>query len=245
MARKFRYDFFEELIETHSYTTLLTAHQLDDRFEWMMMQFCKGAGCAELAGMSMFTQKEHYTLIRPLLEIPKQRLEKYLIEGNITYFFDESNNDPRHTRNFFRPLIAPLMKMYEKGIKKSFTYIEKDLSAHANPSVITLKELSCFKTADVTITLRTLSTLLKKRGTLLSQGQREEIIHQKECVIAGKWAIVTNDTYTLITPFVKDPMPKKFKEDCRKNGLPKLIRSYLFSAQISPDELHHALHHLP
>lgn len=40
-AREIRYDFFEELIEKYNYENLLTAHHLADRFEWMLMQFCK------------------------------------------------------------------------------------------------------------------------------------------------------------------------------------------------------------
>jgi tRNA(Ile)-lysidine synthase len=51
-AREIRYNFFEELIKEYHYDNLITAHHLGDRFEWMLMQFCKGAGCAEIAGMA-------------------------------------------------------------------------------------------------------------------------------------------------------------------------------------------------
>ena len=42
-AREIRYGFFEELIQKYGYENLITAHHLGDRFEWMLMQFCKGA----------------------------------------------------------------------------------------------------------------------------------------------------------------------------------------------------------
>ena len=40
-ARDFRYTFFENLIETHHYNNLLTAHQLNDQLEWLLMRFTK------------------------------------------------------------------------------------------------------------------------------------------------------------------------------------------------------------
>lgn len=56
-ARDIRYDFFKKIINNYGYTNLLTAHHLGDRFEWMLMQFCKGAGCAEIAGMRWLEKK--------------------------------------------------------------------------------------------------------------------------------------------------------------------------------------------
>jgi len=43
-ARKVRYSFFDKVIESCGYENLITAHQLDDRFEWFLMQLGRGAG---------------------------------------------------------------------------------------------------------------------------------------------------------------------------------------------------------
>ena len=67
-ARKTRYDFFASLIKDHGYNNLITAHQLDDRLEWLLMQLSKGAGLYELLGMQTIEKKDKYTLVRPLLE---------------------------------------------------------------------------------------------------------------------------------------------------------------------------------
>ena len=77
-AREIRYNFFEDLIKKYGYENLLTAHHLGDRFEWMLMQFCKGAGCAEIAGMQKEQNRGFYTLMRPLLHLDKQELLAYL-----------------------------------------------------------------------------------------------------------------------------------------------------------------------
>jgi len=92
-ARGVRYMFFESLIETEGYENLLTAHHLGDRFEWMLMQFCRGAGCVELAGMQAVDKHKHYTLLRPLLHLDKQELILYLKKHDIFYFEDASNKD--------------------------------------------------------------------------------------------------------------------------------------------------------
>ena len=50
-ARDFRYEFFESLIRIEGYDTLLTAHQLNDQLEWLLMRLTKGAGLCELLGL--------------------------------------------------------------------------------------------------------------------------------------------------------------------------------------------------
>jgi len=61
-ARDFRYHFFEGLIEKHGYDNLLTAHQLNDQLEWLLMRLTKGAGVSELIGLAPMSQRENYTL---------------------------------------------------------------------------------------------------------------------------------------------------------------------------------------
>ncbi|MDF1878554.1 tRNA lysidine(34) synthetase TilS, partial [Sulfurimonas sp. SAG-AH-194-C20] len=133
-ARKIRYDFFEELIQKHQYDNLLTAHHLGDRFEWMLMQFCKGAGCVELSGMQVVDKRSTYTLVRPLLHLDKQELLVYLHDNQIKYFEDSSNNDESYKRNEFRHNYAkPLLEKYLPGIKKSFEYIDEDITELVSP----------------------------------------------------------------------------------------------------------------
>ena len=92
-ARDIRYTFFEEIIIKNQYKNLITAHQLNDKLEWFMMQLSKGAGLVELIGFNEFEQKENYKIYKPLLDISKDELEKYLIENNYSYFVDQSNFD--------------------------------------------------------------------------------------------------------------------------------------------------------
>ena len=120
-ARDIRYSFFEKIISENSYENLITAHQLNDKLEWFMMQLSKGAGLVELIGFNEFEEKENYKIYKPLLNITKDELENYLKTNHHKYFIDESNFDEKYKRNFFRKNISnPFLENFSSGVKKSF-----------------------------------------------------------------------------------------------------------------------------
>ena len=117
-ARDIRYTFFEEIINKHSYETLITAHQLNDKLEWFMMQLSKGAGLVELIGFNEFEHKENYQIYKPLLNITKDELIIYLQKNSYKYFIDESNFDEKYKRNFFRHNFSnKFLEEFSPGIK--------------------------------------------------------------------------------------------------------------------------------
>ena len=139
-ARDIRYKFFNELINEYNYKRLFTAHQLNDKLEWFLMQLSKGAGLLEILGLNEEENKHNYILTRPLLECSKNSLEEYLIKNDIKYFIDESNLLPLYTRNKFRLDFAnDFMNKYEKGVRSSFKYLKDDLKS------LNIKEESIFQ----------------------------------------------------------------------------------------------------
>ena len=129
-ARDIRYSFFEEIISENSYENLITAHQLNDKLEWFLMQLSKGAGLVELIGFNEFEQKNNYKIYKPLLNITKDELENFLQINNHKYFIDESNFDEKYKRNFFRHNFSnPFLENFTSGVKKSFEYLQNDLNS--------------------------------------------------------------------------------------------------------------------
>ena len=235
-ARDTRYGFFEEIIETYSYETLITAHQLNDRLEWFLMQLSKGAGLIELFGMKIFEDKKNYTIFRPLLNISKDELEKYLKDNKIKYFIDSSNIDEKYKRNYFRHNFSDkFLNEFRSGIKNSFSFLENDLNSlnlKLEP-IITLEELEVFENLkDDNLNLRVIDKSLKKRGVLISKKQRDEIIKQKEITISHKINIAITKKYILIAPKVEMILPKEFKEICRIQKIPQNMRAYIFYKNI-------------
>ncbi|EDZ63159.1 tRNA(Ile)-lysidine synthetase [Sulfurimonas gotlandica GD1] len=234
-AREIRYDFFEKLISEYGYDNLLTAHHLGDRFEWMLMQFCKGAGCAEIAGMQKVQQREFYTLVRPLLHLDKQELYEYLGRDNIKYFEDETNLNETIKRNSFRHnYSAPLLDKYLSGIKKSFDYLDDDRETLIPEVEIRhIDDLSYFKSmqkqrADIFI----IDKILKSKLYMLSANERELLKDEKSLVVGRKFLVSKNKGFIFIVPYSKDDaeinMSHEFKEECRILKIEPKIRPYLY-----------------
>ena len=240
-ARDIRYTFFEEIIIKNQYKYLITAHQLNDKLEWFMMQLSKGAGLVELIGFNEFEQKENYKIYKPLLDISKDELEKYLIENNYSYFVDQSNFDEKYKRNFFRHNFSnKFIENFSSGIKKSFQYLQNDLNSLniQNIPIKKIEDLEIFSNQnDDNLNIRVIDLSLKKRGILLSSANRSEILKQKKITISKKINISILEDYIWIAPSCEVVMDKKFKEECRKAKIPANIRSYLLSKDISLDKL--------
>ena len=240
-ARDIRYAFFEEIINEYSYENLITAHQLNDKLEWFMMQITKGAGLVELIGFNVFEHKENYKIYKPLLQITKEELQNYLKQNDLKYFIDNSNFDEKYKRNFFRHNFSDkLLEEFKEGIKKSFDYLQKDLNSlniQDSPKK-KIKELEIFvNQKDDNLNIRTIDLSLKKRGILLSSAQRNEILKQKELTISHKINISILENLIWIAPNCNEIMDKKFKELCRIKNIPKNIRSYIFKNNIDLNEL--------
>ena len=230
-ARAIRYDFFESLIKEYSYANLLTAHHLGDRFEWMLMQFCKGAGCIELSGMHSLEKRERYTLIRPLLQLDKEELLEYLDANSIKYFLDASNVDPKYKRNEFRHNYAsPLLKQYKKGILKSFEYLDEDVvTLIQEVEIKSINSLSYFKsTTSKRSDILAIDRHLKSLGYLISASEKKLLKIDTTVVVGRKYVINQEHGFVLIAPFVQvASLEKKFKEKMRLLRIEPKLRGYL------------------
>ncbi|APW66636.1 tRNA lysidine(34) synthetase TilS [Poseidonibacter parvus] len=240
-ARDIRYSFFKEIIQNNNYEILITAHQLNDKLEWFLMQLSKGAGLIELIGFNEFEIKDTYKIYKPLLTISKEELENYLQKRDIKYFIDSSNSDEKYKRNYFRHNFSDrFLDEYKDGIINSFIYLQEDIKSlnFKNKAIIEIEELEVFKNLDDdNLNIRIIDLSLKKRGVLLSKAQRKEILKQKSIVISNKISITIEDDYIWICPKSLKTMDKKFKEKCRILKIPKNIRAYVKEKEIEVKNL--------
>ncbi len=236
-ARDFRYKFFDDIIEQYSYDTLITAHQLNDKFEWFLMQLSKGAGVVELVGLKKYSYRKNYMIFKPLLDISKEQLLEYLKINKIKYFLDSSNKDTKYKRNYFRQQFSDLfISNYKDGLIKSFEYIDKDINSLENMyKTFKYKDLyiGLFKTYDENIMIRFIDQTIKKMGVIVSSSTRDEIFRQKSIIISSKIAISIVGCSVWITYYIKIPMDKQYKELARINKIPNNIRGYLYNNNIN------------
>lgn len=231
-ARAFRYEFFAKICEEFAYENVLVAQHLNDRFEWFLRQFARGAGVLELLGMKELEKRAKFTLIRPFLNHSKAEILDFLEKKNILFFNDESNENEQYQRNFFRKHFAtPFMQEFHRGVAKSFTYLEKDAKALFDDELAEFEGiLKCAFNESL------IARAVKKKGIVMSAKQRKELV-KGDIVVSGKVGVVKMGQKALIFEYVKcEKIPKIHKELYRKGLIPKLLRPYLYSKHIKLDE---------
>lgn len=128
-ARKMRYEFLAETANKvkNLYKTeisIATAHHMDDNAESILMNFIRGSGSGGLTGIKrkrfMTVNGTEFSLIRPLLNINKNQIEKINSEHEIEYVHDETNDIADTTRNRLRLEIIPIIKQLNPSYAKTF-----------------------------------------------------------------------------------------------------------------------------
>lgn len=100
-ARDARYGFLKSLTGK-----IATAHTADDNAETVLMHMVRGTGLKGLGGISPVNDR----LIRPMLCITRQEVERFLREYNLTFVTDSSNNADLFMRNRLRHHVMPLLQ---------------------------------------------------------------------------------------------------------------------------------------
>ncbi len=110
-ARQLRYEWFDTLLSNEPARFVLTAHQLDDNIETMLMNFFKGTGIAGMRGM--LPKQGH--VVRPLLFASRKQLAEFATEAGLGWVEDSSNRSDNYTRNYFRHQVIPLIEQVYPG----------------------------------------------------------------------------------------------------------------------------------
>lgn len=105
-ARQVRYQYLEKLAERIKATKIATGHQADDQAETFLMRLLRGAGGAGLSGI----RPKRGKIIRPLIQIKREEIEKFLKASRIPYRLDSSNYLTDYFRNKIRLSLLPLIK---------------------------------------------------------------------------------------------------------------------------------------
>ena len=239
-AREARYEFFGEICKKYGYENLILAHQFDDKFEWFLMQLGKGAGLKELFGMIELERREHFWLVRPLLNLRKKELQNYLDERGLHYFVDETNLEGKLKRSFVRLNFSePFLDEYFSGVKKSFEFLEADRQILL-PNITKMDD-EIFIIKNDSNVVRGVDMAAKELNVLLSKAQKDELsanlAKQTSVVLSGKIAVGYANEFVLVTPFCKAVMPKIFKEKARILKIPAINRGYLFAINFDLSEL--------
>ncbi|MFA7284241.1 MAG: tRNA lysidine(34) synthetase TilS [Candidatus Absconditabacterales bacterium] len=116
--RKARHEFFQQTMQQVGSSTLVLGHNLTDRLETTIMNIERGCAKTGLLNMQEIDRKNYltqssYTILRPILDIPKHIVMQYCVSNNLQYFVDATNNDTSTSRR--NQIRSDIIKSLEKN----------------------------------------------------------------------------------------------------------------------------------
>jgi len=112
VARRCRYQFLQEAAGRLGARFVAVAHTADDQIETILHRILRGTGVRGLAGMARARPLGHAALIRPMLGVRREEVLDYLAALGQPFRDDQSNRDPRFTRNRIRGKLLPLLRKH-------------------------------------------------------------------------------------------------------------------------------------
>ena len=109
LARKLRYEAFEEMSSLEGGVKLITAHHKNDQVENILMRLLSGRSMDYNLMIEEKTTIGKLEVYRPLLNVLKGDLEQYAEKNDLKYYVDSTNFDTDYTRNNIRHNIVPLL----------------------------------------------------------------------------------------------------------------------------------------
>lgn len=110
-ARNARYHFLDQAANKHDSRTIVLAHTADDLTETVLHHLFRGTGMAGLTGIPPVRKLDSgRRIVRPMLNIRRSLVEKFLRDRQQSVRVDSTNSDTRMTRNRLRHVVLPLLR---------------------------------------------------------------------------------------------------------------------------------------
>lgn len=110
-ARIRRRQIFADTVDAKEAQRVVTAHHMQDQVESILMHIFRGSGIKGLRGMRF----DDNILLRPLLNVSREQIEKYVADNAIPFVDDSTNDSEEYTRNKLRLQILPLIRQAYGG----------------------------------------------------------------------------------------------------------------------------------
>jgi tRNA(Ile)-lysidine synthase len=111
VARAIRYDLLTSSCRRLGIGDLLLGHHLDDQAETFLLRLGRGSGVDGLSAMPSRAVRDGVRILRPLLQVPRTRLQASLRARGQAWIDDPSNRDPSYARTKVRSLMPALAEI--------------------------------------------------------------------------------------------------------------------------------------
>jgi len=105
-ARTVRYRFLSDVLARCHAQKLALGHTMDDQAETVLIRLLRGASTRGLGGIPPMRND---TIVRPLINVRRASIERFLQERTIDFVPDTSAHEPQYLRNTIRHELIPLL----------------------------------------------------------------------------------------------------------------------------------------
>jgi tRNA(Ile)-lysidine synthase len=111
-ARQLRDRIYEETSSEINANKIALGHTADDQAETLLMHLFRGSGTSGLAGIPPVRKN----IIRPLIEVERKEIERFLDSEGINFITDSSNTKKDYMRNRVRLSLIPMLREFNPDI---------------------------------------------------------------------------------------------------------------------------------
>ena len=158
-AREARYGFFSSLDGK-----VATAHTADDNAETVLMHLVRGTGLKGLGGIA----PSRGNLIRPMLTVTREEVERFLKEYFIPHVEDSSNASDTFLRNRIRHGVLPLLQQenprFSGNVSRMALLLREDEAFLSQTAETAGGDCAALRTLPMPVRYRALEKLLKENG---------------------------------------------------------------------------------
>lgn len=129
-GRKARYAALLSRAKRGRFSVVATGHHLDDQAETVLLHLLRGTSLEGLGGIApRRALAPGVALVRPLLPLTRAEVALYLKANGLSAREDQSNRDPKFTRNWVRREILPRLEKRAPGVKERLSAIAAKVRA--------------------------------------------------------------------------------------------------------------------
>ena len=130
-ARAARYELMTQWCKDHAVSVLLTAHTVDDQAETVAMRLARTHTAKSLAAIWPVRDWNGVQVMRPLLNLRRAELQKFLRERGQSWISDPSNDDAKYERVRVRKALAGDVELAERAITSQASVMANAVNAKA------------------------------------------------------------------------------------------------------------------
>ena len=109
---------------------IAVAQNANDQAETILFRMLRGTGIDGLAGIAYKRFERGIPVVRPLLDVPREAIEKYCEERNLSPRIDHTNNEAIYARNKIRLELLPMLReKFNPNIIETINRLGKNAAA--------------------------------------------------------------------------------------------------------------------